>query len=73
MPMYNLLECSNNYSMTSDEVNGDASENNDADNYRINCNETTTSKFFEYKAKIIGTTPAADNILDTEVVVPLKH
>ena len=43
IPMYNLLEYSDNYSMTSgslwnyygDEVNGDGNENNDAGNYRI--------------------------------------
>ena len=59
MPMYNLLEYSDNYSMTSvslwnyyrDEVNDDANENNAAGNYRIN-NKTTTSKSFEYKTKI---------------------
>ena len=44
MPMYNLLEYSDNYSMTSgslwtyyrDGVNDDANENNDAGNYWIN-------------------------------------
>ena len=44
MPMYNLLEYSNNYSMTSgnlwnyyrDKVDDDANENNDSGNYRIN-------------------------------------
>ena len=51
MPMYNLLEYSDNCSMTSeslwnyyrDEVNDDANENGDAGNYRINKNMTTTS------------------------------
>ena len=79
MPMYNLLECSGNYSMISgnlwnyyrDEVNDAANENNDAGNYRIN-NKKTTNKSFEYKTKIIGSTPA-DNTLDTEVVAPLKY
>ena len=48
MLMYNLLEYSDNYSMSSrslwnyyvDEVNNDANENNDASNYRINNNNT---------------------------------
>ena len=80
MPMYNLLEYSENYSMTSgslwnyhrDEVNDDANENNN-DDYRINNNNTTTSKSFEYKTKIIGSTPADNSRLDVELVVPLNH
>ena len=80
MTMYNLLEYSDNYSMTSgslwnfykDDVNDNANENNAANN-RINNNKTTTSKFFEYKTKIIGRKPADNNTLDTEVVVPLKY
>ena len=60
MLMYNFLEYSDNYSVTSgslwnycrDEVNDDANENN-ADNYGIN-NKTTTNRSFEYTAKIIG-------------------
>ena len=61
MPMYNLLEYSDNYSMTAeslwnyyrDEVTDDANENNDANNYRINNNKKTTGKSFEYKINII--------------------
>ena len=57
MPMYNVLEYNDNYSMTSrslwnfyeDKINDSANENNDANNYRINKNKTTTSKSFEYK------------------------
>ena len=78
--MYNLLNYSDNYSIKSgslwnyyeDEVNGDANESNPAGNYRINNNKTTTNKFFGYKTKIIGNTPADNNTLDTKVVVPLK-
>ena len=81
MPMYNLLEYSDNYSKTSGslwnyyrgEINDSANENNDANNYRKNNNKTTTNKFFEYKTKIIGRTPNDNNILDTEVVVPSKY
>ena len=48
MSMYDLLECSDNYSMTwssfwnyyRDEVNDDANENNDDGNYRIHNNKT---------------------------------
>ena len=63
--MYNLLEYSENYTMTSrsllkyyrDEVLlsfDDANENNDGSNYMIDNNQTTTSKSFEYMAKVIG-------------------
>ena len=79
MPMHNLLEYSDNYSMTSgslwnynrDETNGHANENNAA-HIKIN-NSKTTSKSFEYKKKLIGRTPNNNNILDAEVVVPLKY
>ena len=52
MPMYNILEYSDNYSMTSgslwnyygDKVNDDANKNNDAGNYMIKNNNTTSKK-----------------------------
>ena len=80
MPMYNFLEYSDNYSMTScslcnyyrDELNADANENYDANN-RINNNKITTRKSFEYKIKITGTTPDENDPLDTKVVVLLKN
>ena len=79
MPFYNPLEYSNNYSMTSgrwnyyrDKINGSAIENNNANN-RIDNNKTITSKYFEYKTKVTGSTPDDSNILDAEFVVPLKH
>ena len=56
-----------------DNVIDDVNENNDAGNYRININKTTTSKSFEYKTKIIGSSPADSNTLDTEIVVPSKY
>ena len=48
-------------------------ENNDAGNYRININKTTPSKYFEYKTKIIWSSPANSNTLDTEIVAPSKY
>ena len=80
IPMYNLFEYSDNYSMTSgnlwshykDEVNDAENENNNVNN-RINSIKTITSKLFEYKTKIIQSTPNINNILDAEVVVPLKY
>ena len=72
MPVYNLLEFSDNYSMTygslwnyyRDEVNDDEDTNDDNTN-KIN-NKTTASKYFKYKTKI------KDNAsrLNTEVAVP---
>ena len=64
MSMYNLLEYSDNYPLTSgrlwnyykDARNNDANENNATDN-RINNNKTITSKSFEYKTKLIGSIP----------------
>ena len=62
MAMYNLLEYSDNFSMTSgslqnyyrDEANDNVNEIDDNDN--INNNKTTTSKSFKYKTKMIGST-----------------
>ena len=51
-----------------DDANG-----NNAANYRINSNKTTTSRSFKYKTKMIRSTPNDNNRLDTEVVVPLKY
>ena len=78
MPMYNLLEYSDNFPMTSgslqnyyrDEANDNVNEIDDNDN--INNNKTTTSKSFKYKTKIIGST-SNNNIINTEVVVALKY
>ena len=69
--MFNQLEYSDNCSMTSgslwnyyrDEINDDSNENN-AVNISINNNKTITSKYFEYKTKLIGSTPNNNNILD---------
>ena len=36
-------------------------------------NKSTTSKSFEYKTKVIGSTPNNNSRLDAEVVVSLKH
>ena len=53
MAMYYLLEYSSNYPLTSSlcnyyrhEINNDANENNDRNNYRINNNKKTTTKYF---------------------------
>ena len=54
-----------------DEINYLANET--ANTNRINNNKTITSKYFECKIKLLGTTPNNNNILDAEVVVPLKY
>ena len=80
MPMNNLLEYSDNYSMTSGslwnyyraKISDDANEN-DAANNRINNSKAIRSKFFEYKTKLIRSTPKDNNTLDAEVVAPLKY
>ena len=70
-----MLEYSDNYSMSSaslwnyytDEINDDANESNTANN-RTNNNKTITSKSFEYKTKLIGSTLNSNDTLDAEVV-----
>ena len=79
MVIYNLLEYSDNSSMTSgslwnyyrDEVNDDPKEKNAA-NCRTD-NKTATSNSLEYKTKVIQSTPAIVSRVDTKVVVPLKY
>ena len=80
MPMYNLLEYSDNFSMTSgslwnyyrDEVNYSTNEIDDND-YKINNNKTRTSKSLKYKTKIIGSTLNNNGRLNAKVVAPLKY
>ena len=56
-----------------DEVSDFGNENNDANDFKINNNKTTTSKSFEHTTKLLGITPNNDYRLDAEVVVPLKY
>ena len=75
VPMDDLLEYSDNYSMTSgslsnyyrDKKNDDVNENNNANN------KTATSKSLEYNTKITGSTPDKNSRLDTKVVLSLKY
>ena len=77
MPMYNLLEYSNDYWITSgslwnyyrDEVNDSANENSTYNNKKYK-NKAATSRSSKYKTKIMGSTPNNNNILDAEIVVP---
>ena len=70
MPIYNLLDYSDNYYRN--EINDDENENDNA-NKKINNNKTITIKSFECMTKIIGRTPADNNTLNVEFVVPLKY
>ena len=54
-----------------DEMNDDAKGKNDND-YSVNTGKATTSRSFQYKTKIIESTPGDNNILDIEVAIPLK-
>ena len=65
MPMYNLLEYSDNYSKTSGCL---------WQYYKDNPNDNLSgSESFKSKVKITGNTPAAGNTKDVEIIVPLKY
>ena len=55
-----------------DEVHGAASRNDDINN-RINNNRIATSKWFEYKTKLIESTPNNNSRLNAEVIAQLKY
>ena len=64
MPMYNLIEYSDNYSKTSGRL---------WQYYKDDPNDNLTdSEPFKSKVKITGNTPAAGNTKDVEIIVPLK-
>ena len=65
MPMYNLIEYSDNYSSTSRSL---------WKHYKDDPNNNlTNSKSFKSKVKITGNTPAAGNTKNVEIIVPLKY
>ena len=64
MPMYNLIEYSDNYSKTSGNL---------WQYYKDDPNDNLTdSESFKSKVKITGKTPNNGNTKDVEVIVPLK-
>ena len=71
MPMYNMLEYSDNYSMTSGslwnyyrhEINDDKNENDTNENM-INIIKITTSKSFKYKAKMIESMETYEKLIE---------
>ena len=65
MPMYNLIEYSDNYSKTSGRL---------CQYYRDKPNDNLVHfESFKSKIKITGATPAAGNEKDVEIMVPLKY
>ena len=65
MSMYNLLEYSDNYSKTSGSL---------WQYYKDDPNDNLTdSESFKSNLKITGSTPAAGNTKDAEIIVPLKY
>ena len=65
MPMYNLIEYSDNYSETSGSL---FQYFKDVPNDNL-----TDSKSFKYKVKITGKTPNNGNTKDLEIIVPLRY
>ena len=65
MPMYNLIEYSDNFSKTS----GSLWQYYRDDPY----DNITQSESFKYNIKTTGKTPVADNTKDVEIAVPLKY
>ena len=65
MPMYNLIEYSDNYSKTSGSL---------WQYYKDDPNDNIIqSESFKYKIKITGKTPATGITKDVEIIVPLKY
>ena len=65
MPMYNLIEYSDNYSKTSGSL---------WQHYKDDPNDNMTQpESFKSKIKITGKTTAAGNTKDVEIIVPLKY
>ena len=66
--MYNLLEYSDNYSMTSGSL-----WNNYRDEMDDNNGNASEGKSFKYKTKMIVKTRENLPSLDIEVTIPVKH
>ena len=75
MPIYNLIEYSNNYSKTSGSLLQyckDIPAVNNASNI-IDFTTTNTTDSFKFKTKITGQTDNDGRIDDVEIMVPLKY
>ena len=67
MPMYNLIEYSDNYAKTSGSLWQYFRDEPVADD------DIEDSESFESKIKITGKTPNNNNVKDFEIIVPLKY
>ena len=56
-----------------DKMNDDANENHGACDYSLNNNKTITTKSFEHKAKVMGSTADNNRRLDEEIVFQLTY
>ena len=75
MPMYNLIEYSDNYLKTSGRLwqyCKDILAVNNADNI-VDFTATNATDSFKFKTKITGQTDNDERIDDVEIMVPLKH
>ena len=61
MPMYNVIEYSDNYSKTSGHL------------WKFYKDEPKDSESFKYKIKITGNTPAHGTTKGVEIILPLKY
>ena len=74
MPMYNLIEYSDNYSKTSGSLwQYYKDDPNDAMLYRVILCYIPRSESFKYKVKITGKTPEDENTTDFEIIAPLNY
>ena len=75
MPMYNLIEYSDNYSKTSGSLwqyCKDIPAVNNDDNF-VNFNAANATDSFNFKAKVTGQTNNNGRIDNVEIMVPLKY
>ena len=77
MPMYNLIEYSDNYSKTSGSLwqyfKDITAVNNNGDVVEFNWANATATDSFNFKAKMTGQTDDDERISDAEIMVPLKY
>ena len=78
MPMYNLLDYSENYYMTLESLwnyyRNEINDENETDDHgnTVNNNKSTKTKSFKYKTKIIGNAPNNASRLNAELAVSFK-
>ena len=75
MPMYNLIEYSDNYSKTSGSLWKYCKEIPAVDNEGdiVNFNRANATDTFDFKAKITGQTDDDGEMKNVEIMVPLKY